>query len=71
MIKKSLFNIYNVEIIVSDLDHPECVNFGPDGAGYAGGEAGQLFKFTSERDKVILANTGGRIGGLCVDGNYT
>ena len=61
--------IHDVGVVVSDLDHPECVNFGPDGRGYAGGEAGQLFRFTMDGSKELVANTGGSIGGLCVDGN--
>ena len=27
------------------FDHPECVAWGPDGMAYAGGEAGQLYRF--------------------------
>jgi len=37
------YSIDQVEIIQMRLDHPECVNFGPDGRLYAGGFAGQLY----------------------------
>lgn len=63
-----LRTIFEVETLVTGLDHPECVNFGPDGKGYAGGEAGQLWEFRGGGEKRELANTGGGIGGLCVDG---
>lgn len=64
-----LFTIHDVQVVVSDIDHSECVNFSPDGTGYAGGEAGQLYRFTMDGEKHIVANTGGGIGGLCVDSN--
>lgn len=67
--RNAMLSIYSVQIIAGDLDHPECVNFGPDGKAYAGGEAGQLFWFTINESKQLIANTGGGIGGLCVDGN--
>ncbi len=65
----SLKSIYEVKVLVTGLDHPECVNFAADGKGYAGGEAGQLIEFTMSGQKRELANTGGGIGGLCVDGH--
>lgn len=65
-----LFHVHEVRAMVAGLDHPEGVNFGPDGAGYAGGEAGQLYRFTADGHKDIVANTGGGIGGLCVDGHH-
>jgi gluconolactonase len=67
--KTMMRSAHSVRIIAGDLDHPECVNFGPDGYAYAGGEAGQLFRFNSENDKRIIGNTGGGIGGLCADGH--
>jgi gluconolactonase len=67
--RDSMFSIYSVQPAAADLDHPECVNFGPDGYAYAGGEAGQLFRFKADESKIIVANTGGGIGGLCLDGN--
>lgn len=64
-----LFSVHEVEVVATDLDHPECVNFGPDGVGYAGGEIGQLFSFDDSGRVRQQADTGGGIGGLCVDGN--
>lgn len=66
----ALRTIYDVSVIAADLDHPECVAFGPDGRAYAGGEAGQLFRFTPEGEKEIIAHTGGGIGGLCLDARH-
>lgn len=62
-----LHSVHEVEVIATDLDHPEGVNFGPDGTGYAGGEAGQLFAFDLTGRVRQVAHTGGGIGGLCVD----
>jgi gluconolactonase len=59
----------DVQVIASGLDHPECVNFGPDGRAYAGGEAGQMFQFTMDGQVRRIAEVGGSIGGLCLDGN--
>lgn len=66
---QTLHSIYDVRIIATNLDHPECVNFGPDGQGYAGGEAGQVFRFTLDGQVTQIGNTGGGIGGLCLDGD--
>jgi gluconolactonase len=64
----ALKSIFEVEAVASGLDHPECVNFAPDGRGYAGGEAGQLYEFRLGGEAKEIANTGGGIGGLCADG---
>lgn len=49
------------------LDHPEGVAWGPDGAVYAGGEAGQLYRVTLAGDVTRFADTGGFVLGLCLD----
>src|SRR5258706_9687664 len=55
-------------MVVSGLDHAECVNFGPDGRGYAGGEAGQLVRFTMDgKSEQVATVPGGGIGGFCLD----
>jgi gluconolactonase len=66
----SLRTLEDVCLIATGLDHPECVNFGPDGRGYAGGEAGQVFRLASDGTTECFGSTGGGIGGLCVDGNH-
>jgi gluconolactonase len=47
------------------LDHPECVAVHPDGSVWAGGEAGQIYRISSD-GKVVdeVANTGGFILGI-------
>ena len=65
----ALRTIYDVAVIAADLDHPECITFGPDGRAYAGGEAGQVFRFTMDGTTEVIANTGGGVGGLCLDGH--
>lgn len=64
----SIHSIYEVKTIAEGMDHPECLAFHPDGTGYAGGEAGQLYRFDLDGAVAEVANTGGGIGGLCLDG---
>src|SRR5208282_4563745 len=64
------FNIFQVEIIRTGLDHPECVNFGPDGRLYAGGFAGQIYVLAPPKfDLHQLTDTRGFVCGVTVDGN--
>jgi gluconolactonase len=37
-----------VRYVATGLDHPEGINFGPDGLLYAGGEAGQVYRIHQE-----------------------
>jgi gluconolactonase len=58
----------NVQLICQGLDHPEGLNFAPDGSLIAGGEAGQIYrvdcaKGTSE----TIARTDGFVLGVCLD----
>ncbi|MGE5461680.1 MAG: SMP-30/gluconolactonase/LRE family protein [Solirubrobacterales bacterium] len=56
------------ETLASDLDHPEGVALGPDGAVYAGGEAGQIYRIAVDGVVEQLATTGGFIYGVTLDG---
>ena len=50
------------------LDHPEGVAVGRDGTLYAGGEAGQVYRISSDGKKVeTLANRGGFCLGITLD----
>jgi len=56
-------------VIAAGLDHPECVNPGPDGRLYAGGELGQIYQIEHETQTAIhVTDAGGWVGGVCVDG---
>lgn len=57
------------ETLVDGLDHPECVAWGPDGAVYAGGEAGQLYRISLGGKCDQFASTGGFVLGICLDGD--
>lgn len=50
------------------LDHPEGVAVSSTGAVVAGGEAGQIYAVSSEGEASEVANTGGCILGLALDG---
>jgi len=59
-------SLLNTATIFADgLDHPECVAVHPDGSVWAGGEAGQIYKISSDgKSMEKIANTGGFILGI-------
>ncbi len=61
-------SIHQVRIVASGLDHPECLNFGPDGGCYAGGEDGQVYRLRFDAPPEVYARTAGGVGGVCLDG---
>lgn len=57
-----------VSVFAEGLDHPEGVTIGIDGAVYAGGEAGQIYRIDpNDRSVEQIASTGGFLLGLCSD----
>jgi len=59
----------NFDIWAEGLDHPEGVAVGSDGSVYAGGEAGQVYTIDEDGAVAEIAQTGGFILGLAIDGN--
>ncbi len=57
------------ETLATGLDHPEGAAWGPDGTIYAGGEAGQIYRIGLDGTVTEIANTGGFLFGLVVDGD--
>ncbi len=63
-----LINLTQAQVLVDGLDHPEGVATGPDGALYAGGEAGQIYRIDFDAaTATAFANTGGLNLGLAAD----
>lgn len=57
-----------IATLVEGLDHPECVAWDERGFVLAGGEAGQLYRVSSETGLVEqLCSTNGWILGICLD----
>lgn len=57
-------------VLVEGLDHPEGVCVTRDGTLFAGGEAGQVYRYVEDAEAVVeVANTGGFLLGMCADGN--
>src|SRR5688572_28956626 len=65
-----LIPIDSFSMFCEGLDHPECATRGPDGATYAGGEAGQIYRVSLDDGKheQITTIAGGFLLGICVDG---
>ena len=57
--------INDIEIFAEGLDHPECIAVHPDGSVWAGGEAGQIYKISSDGKTIDeINNTKGFILGI-------
>lgn len=68
MVTLALYSLSSVRTVVNGLDHPEGVAVGPDGLVYAGGEAGQVYRFAPDGTGLTkLADTGGFLLGLAID----
>ena len=57
------------ETLAEGLDHPEGAAWGPDGTVYAGGEAGQIYRIAADGTVDLLAETGGFLYGVTLDGS--
>lgn len=61
--------IEDLQTYSSGLDHPEGICVTADGAIYASGEGGQLYRLRDDGAADEIANTGGFLLGLAADGN--
>lgn len=58
----------SVETLVDGLNHPEGVAYGVDGFGYAGGEAGEVYRIDLDSGVAeIIGSTGGFLLGVTLD----
>ena len=58
----------NVTTLGDGLDHPECVCVAEDGTLFAGGEAGQVYRFDRDGAQHEVGTTGGFLLGIALDG---
>lgn len=58
-------SIETVSVFAEGLDHSECIAVHPDGSVWAGGEAGQIYRISSDGKTVEeIASTGGFVQGV-------
>ena len=62
-------DVSELRVLASGLDHPEGVASAPDGSLYAGGEAGQIYRVSPDGRTEQVAQTGGSVQGVAVDGH--
>lgn len=65
---RALRDVSELRVLAGGLDHPEGVASGPDGTLYAGGEAGQIYRISVDGGSEQIAETGGSVLGVAVDG---
>ena len=56
--------IERFEVFVTGVDHPECVAFDGRGDLWAGGEAGQIYRISPDRQVQLVTTMGGFCAGL-------
>ncbi|MCS7003720.1 MAG: SMP-30/gluconolactonase/LRE family protein [Cytophagales bacterium] len=66
-----MINIADIKILVDGIDHPECVAVDKNNNIWAGGEAGQIYKISSDGTFQEVANTKGFILGVQVSPDNT
>lgn len=66
----SIYDLKQFSILADGLDHPEGVAWGADGNWYAGGEAGQIYRISTEGQLSQIATTNGFILGLALDAQH-
>ena len=67
-----LLPIEKAAVFYDGLDHPEGIAVHPDGSVWAGGEAGQIYRISSDGQEMAeVANTGGFILGLAFSPDAT
>jgi gluconolactonase len=66
----TVLNLKDFSILADGLDHPEGVTWGSDGNWYAGGEAGQIYRISTDGELNEFASTGGFILGLALDAQH-
>ncbi len=70
MCSSALLPIEKASVFYEGLDHPEGLAVHPDGSIWAGGEAGQIYRISSDGEEMVeVANTGGFILGLAFSPN--
>jgi gluconolactonase len=57
-------SIETFELYATGIDHPECIAFDRGGELWAGGEAGQIYRVSPNREVKLVTTLGGFCGGL-------
>jgi gluconolactonase len=58
------FPIERFEVFATGIDHPECIAFNRNGELWAGGEAGQVYRVSAQRQVRLVTTLGGFCAGL-------
>src|SRR5476651_1622247 len=59
-----MLTIDNVSVFADGVDHSECVCVHPDGSVWCGGEAGQIYRISTDGKIQEVNNTGGFVQGV-------
>ena len=67
---EAILDLDQFSTLADGLDHPEGVAWGSDGNWYAGGEAGQIYRISTDGKLEQIATTDGFILGLALDADH-